>query len=86
MERNNQNCFLMYRSPLTKIAAEKSRDILAAGLYDKMFGQIIKIINKHLSPSSINYSIGILDIAGFGELTIFFYSTYIPKNLKLILK
>lgn len=53
---------------MTKIAAEKARDSLASGLYDKIFDQLIKIINKHLSPSSDDDSVGILDIAGFGEL------------------
>lgn len=49
-------------------AAQKLRDSLAKGLYDKIFSQIVQRINERLShPSSIN-SIGILDIAGFDKI------------------
>lgn len=76
---------MYFRSPLTKIFAEKARNSLATGLYAGMFGQMMQIINSHLLSSSENYSIGILDIAGFGKLKRF-YSTYIPTIHKLILK
>ncbi|XP_055307476.1 myosin heavy chain 95F-like [Sitodiplosis mosellana] len=61
LEMGNQRI----KSPLTTIASEKARDSLATGLYGKMFGQMMQIINNHLSSSSVNYSISILDIAGF---------------------
>lgn len=72
---------------MTKIAAEKARNSLATGLYDKMFGQMMHIINNHLSSSSVNYSIGILDIAGFGKMTMFFllriYYYYLQINTEI---
>lgn len=61
---------ISFRSPLTKIAAEKARDCLAMGLYEKLFRQIMLHMNARFSLSSSSpsstYSIGILDIAGFG--------------------
>lgn len=59
-------------------AAEKGRDSLAKGLYNKLFGHIIQHINGRLSVSSSNNSIGILDIAGFGRFQLFYY-----RNLAL---
>lgn len=59
------------RIPLNIGEAEKARDSLARGLYDKLFRQITEHVNNHLSPNaSNNISIGILDIAGFGKLSI----------------
>lgn len=57
----------IFRCPLSKCAAEKSRNNLAKGLYDKLFGEIMQHVNHHLSCSSSNNTIGILDIAGFGR-------------------
>lgn len=71
---------LLFRSPLLKAAAEKLRDSLAKGLYEKLFREILQKINDHLAPCSSNNSIGILDIAGFGvykilsSLTIIYYN------------
>lgn len=63
---------IYFRSPLTKIAAEKTRDCLAMGLYENLFRQIMLHINSRFSSSSLpTYSIGILDIAGFGMSKIF---------------
>lgn len=59
-----------FRSPLSKIAAEKSRDTLAKGLYDKLFSVLMQHINRQFSPSASDYSIGILDIAGFGGYNV----------------
>lgn len=61
---------IYFRSPFTKSAAEKARDCLAMGLYENLFRQIMQRINAHCSLTSTTslptYSIGILDIAGFG--------------------
>lgn len=49
------------------------------GLYEQLFEQIVTHINAQLSFAS-NYSIGILDIAGFGKcknLFNYFYLLYI---------
>lgn len=53
-----------------KAGAEKLRDSLAKGLYEKLFREILQKINDHLAPCSSNNSIGILDIAGFGVYKI----------------
>lgn len=63
----NLHILIHFRSPLTKISAEKARDCVTIGLYNKMFDQIMEQINKHLSSSESQFSIGILDIAGFGK-------------------
>lgn len=67
------NCILLihFRSPLTKITAEKTRDGLAKGLYKHIFSQIICFINNRILPVSSKDSIGILDVAGFGEFKMF---------------
>lgn len=61
-----------FRIPLNTTTAEKARDSLVKGLYGKLFNQVVQQMNNHLSPSSpINNSIGMLDIAGFGEFEIY---------------
>ncbi|XP_055308313.1 myosin heavy chain 95F-like [Sitodiplosis mosellana] len=56
-------------SPLSKTAAENTKDGLAKLVYEKLFGQIMQFINNHLfQSSSSNHSIGILDIAGFEHI------------------
>lgn len=62
--------YIFYRFPLVKHAAEKARNSLAMGLYEKLFQQIVIQINVQLSSSSSASSIGILDIAGFGKSKI----------------
>lgn len=61
------------RSPVVKSAAENLRDSLAKGLYEKLFGEIMKKINERFSSSLCSYSIQILDIAGFGKQKILVY-------------
>lgn len=58
---------------MTKVAAERARDCLAKGIYARLFRQMMLQINsRSLSLSSTStYSIGVLDIAGFGIYTIF---------------
>lgn len=69
---------IYFRSPLTKMAAEKARDCLVMGLYEKLFGQIMLLINDRstsfssfASSSSSTCTIGILDIPGFGKYKIY---------------
>lgn len=68
----NLNKSMYSRSPLTKDAAEKTRDSLAMGLYGKLFAEIMQKMNNHLSSPPSIHSIGILDIAGFGKFKIIF--------------
>lgn len=62
---------LYFRSPLTQIEAERVRDGLSKGLYEKLFSQIIRFINDRFSPAYSKDSIGILDVAGFGGFEMF---------------
>lgn len=52
-------------------AAERAKDSLAKGLYNKLFEHIVSNINEainvHSMVQSSENSIGILDIAGFGK-------------------
>lgn len=52
---------------MLKESAEKFRDSLAKGLYDELFRKMMSHINHSTSFATPVYSIGILDIAGFGE-------------------
>lgn len=48
-------------------AAEKARDSLAKGLYNELFCRIIQHINNYHATYASVYSVGIMDIAGFGR-------------------
>lgn len=62
---------LHFRSPLTKIQAERARDNLSKGLYENLFSEMIRFINDHFSHAYSEDSIGILDVAGFGGFEMF---------------
>lgn len=62
---------ILSRSPLTKYAAEKKRNSLAKGLFEKIFRDLVQCINDYnSSPLPTMYTIGIMDIAGFGMYTL----------------
>lgn len=46
--------------------AERSRDALAKTLYNCLFNEVINIIHRKFEAESYSYSIGVLDMAGFG--------------------
>lgn len=61
-----------FRSPVSKEIAEKMRDYLAKELYDELFRKIMTHINDRSSSATSVYSIGILDITGFGMCGVFY--------------
>lgn len=68
---------ILCRTPLTKHASEKTRNSLAKGLFENLFRELVQYMNEYNSSSlSTMYSIGILDIAGFG----IYYFIYISLN------
>lgn len=48
--------------------ASNARDALAKAIYSKMFDYIVNRINQSIPFQTSSYYIGVLDIAGFGEL------------------
>lgn len=72
---------IYFRSPLTKVNAEKSRDNLAKDLYEQLFREIMQHINHQFSYPLSDYSVGILDIAGFGKSIVLFCSVTINSEL-----
>lgn len=55
-----------FRIPLLRTAAEKARDSLTKAIYKFVFQHIVHTFNGDMN-ASLPY-IGILDIAGFGEM------------------
>lgn len=51
--------------------ADKVTETLAKLLYEHLFRQVLSIVNEKISFGSPKFSVGILDIAGFGKLNIF---------------
>jgi len=62
--------FLLFRVPLKVVEAQSARDALAKAIYARLFDYIVFRVNQSLPFSSSKSYIGVLDIAGFGKLTI----------------
>lgn len=60
---------LNFRVPLKIYEANNARDALAKALYSRLFDRIVLNINQSIPFKSSTYYIGVLDIAGFGNLT-----------------
>ena len=60
---------MTFRKRLKPSEASNARDAMAKAIYSKLFDYIVAHINKSIpfTSSSANY-IGVLDIAGFGEM------------------
>lgn len=54
--------------PLKVYEANNARDALAKALYSRLFDHIVSLINANIPFQASSYYIGVLDIAGFGEL------------------
>jgi len=52
------------------VEAQNARDALAKAVYARLFDYIVFRVNQSLPFSSSKSYIGVLDIAGFGELFI----------------
>ena len=51
------------------VEAQNARDALAKAIYAKLFDYIVHRVNQSLPFSSSKSYIGVLDIAGFGNLS-----------------
>ena len=60
---------LCSRVPLKVGEANSARDAFAKAIYAKLFDYIVKRVNQSLPFSSSKSYMGVLDIAGFGELS-----------------
>lgn len=63
--------FCDFRVPLKVYEANYARDALAKALYSKLFDYIVERINQSIPFQASSYYIGVLDIAGFGEMFFF---------------
>lgn len=66
------NLYVGFRVPLKVYEANNARDALAKAMYSKLFDQIVHRINKSIPFKASSYYIGVLDIAGFGNLYFIF--------------
>lgn len=67
-------CEFLFRVPLKMSEAQNARDALAKAIYARLFDYIVGRVNQSLPFTSSKSYIGVLDIAGFGEWTIFVIS------------
>jgi myosin-6 len=61
--------YCVQRVPLKVNEAQNARDALAKAVYSRLFDYIVSRVNQALPFSSSKSYIGVLDIAGFGQLS-----------------
>ena len=64
--------FPLFRIPLKPEQAAAGRDALAKSIYSMLFDHIVSCVNQGFPFKSSVSFIGVLDIAGFGNLFIYF--------------
>lgn len=76
------------RVPLKVYEANNARDALAKAIYSKLFDHIVARINKSIPFKASSYYIGVLDIAGFGNIhrliTLLYLETKRKKRKTII--
>ena len=72
------------RVPLNKVQSSNAREALAKAIYSNLFDHVVSRVNECFPFKQSTGYIGILDIAGFGEL--FHNKTEINLRFKKIVE
>lgn len=66
---SNFECICIFnRVPLNKVQSSNAREALAKAIYSNLFDHVVSRVNECFPFKQSTGYIGILDIAGFGEL------------------